>query len=208
MNKKLLGFALAFVFLAMLAAPMVSAKPWNYPKNNPKFEEFGVTFQLNWGEFIAAEYAATAGLEDANKLVITNEETMLSYQIRIGEDGPGQRIYNLGEDFTYTGKMTYTVFDPILPYAFNPDDLVGTLFVTGRMAHLRIDYMYDFSAVPGGLEGTIKLVALVTGNTLMLIGDKPTYITSLQCTGDFQNVNIKATVAGLGHTGVVSGWPE
>jgi hypothetical protein len=39
MNKKLLGFALAFIFLAMLATPLVCAKPAT-EKNNDKFEYF------------------------------------------------------------------------------------------------------------------------------------------------------------------------
>jgi hypothetical protein len=39
MNKKLLGFALAFVFLAMLATPLVSAKPTS-AANNPKSISF------------------------------------------------------------------------------------------------------------------------------------------------------------------------
>ena len=38
-NKKLLGFALAFIFLSMLATPLVSAKPAT-EKNNDKFEYF------------------------------------------------------------------------------------------------------------------------------------------------------------------------
>jgi hypothetical protein len=39
MNKKLLGFALAFIFIAMLAAPLVSAKPTS-AANNPKSTSF------------------------------------------------------------------------------------------------------------------------------------------------------------------------
>ena len=43
MKKKILGFALAFVFLAMLATPLVSAKP-EIEKNNDKFEYFKFEF--------------------------------------------------------------------------------------------------------------------------------------------------------------------
>ena len=39
MNKKLLGFALAFIFVAMLAAPLVSAKPTS-ATNNPNSVSF------------------------------------------------------------------------------------------------------------------------------------------------------------------------
>jgi hypothetical protein len=42
-KKKILGFALAFVFLAMLAAPLVSAKPAT-ERNNDRFEYFKVEF--------------------------------------------------------------------------------------------------------------------------------------------------------------------
>jgi hypothetical protein len=42
-KKKILGFALAFVFLAMLATPLVSAKP-EIEKNNDKFEYFKLEF--------------------------------------------------------------------------------------------------------------------------------------------------------------------
>ena len=39
MNKKLVGFALAFIFIVMLAAPLVSAKPTS-ATNNPKAVSF------------------------------------------------------------------------------------------------------------------------------------------------------------------------
>lgn len=208
MNKKVLIMAVALMAVAMLATPLVSAKPWEYPKNNAKFEEFGVTFGFDWQGFIMAEYAATAGLEDAEKVVVICPETPTTYQIMVGEAGPGQRVYNLGEDFTYSGQMTFTVFDPVLPYAFDPSNPVGTLFIGGRMQHFRVDYMYDFSAVPEGLDGTITMVALVTGNGLVLGGDHPMFITSIKGTGDFQNVQIKATAVPPNHMGVVTGWPE
>jgi hypothetical protein len=208
MNKKVLGIAVFLLAVAMLATPLVSAKPWEYPKNNAKFEKFAVTFGFNWTGFIMAEYAATAGLEDAEKVVVTCPETVTLYQITIGDDGAGQRVYTLGEDFTYSGQMTFTVFDPVLPYAFNPNNILGTLFIGGRMQHFRVDYVYDFSAVPGGLDGTITMIALVTGNGLVLSGDHPMFITSIKGTGDFQNVQIKATAVPPNHMGVVSGWPE
>ena len=210
MNRKILVAIASLFAISMMLTPIAYAKPWEYPKNNNKFEEFGVTFGFSWAGFVGATYAATAGLEEgANKVVVNVAETAVSYQIRIGEAGPGQRIYNLGEDFTYSGQITLTVFDPILPYAFNPMNPIGTLFLGGRMHHFRVDYMYDFSAVLGGLDGTITMLALVTGNDLMLQPDtKPMFITSLQGTGDFKNVQIQATAISPNHMGVVSGWPE
>ena len=205
MNKKIFGILVTLLAVTMMLTPFALAKPWNYPKNNAKFEEFGVTFGFDWSGFVGATYAATAGLEDANKVVVNCPENALSYEIRVGED----KTYYLDTDFSYTGEMTLTVFDPILPYEFNPLDPVGTLFLGGRMQHFRVDYMYDFSAVSGGLTGTIKMVALVTGNGFVLGDDAtPMFITSLQGTGDFKNVQIQATAVAPDHMGIVSGWPE
>jgi hypothetical protein len=210
-NKKVLGLALVLLFLAMLAAPLVSAKPWNYPKNNPKFEQYGVTINFDFTNLVIATYMATAGLEEANKVVVVYEEQAIpGYQIRIGEDGPGQRVYNLGEDFAYYGVTTITVWNPILPYEFDPTNPMMTLFLIGTKTHWRVDYMYDFSAVPGGLEGTIKLLALITGDSESIFDPeiKPMFITSIEGTGDFSDIKIQATSGGTGHEGVVLGWPE
>jgi hypothetical protein len=208
MNKKITLIVLALA-VVLLATPLVSAKPWAYPKNNDKFEKFGVTFEFDWGpSLITANYIATAGLTEANKVVVVYEEQPLVYEIRIGE-GAGMRTYTLGDDFTYSGEATATTWDPILPYAFDPGNALGTLFIPGSRQHFRVDYVYDFSAVPGGLEGTITMLALVTGNGQILSGDHPMFITSLEGTGDFKNVNIQATTdASFDHAGLVSGWPE
>jgi hypothetical protein len=69
--------------------------------------------------------------------------------------------------------------------------------------------MYDFGDGDGGLDGTLTMLALITGNTVFLSEEmKPMWITSLQGTGDFKNVNIKATSVAPYHVGIVSGWPE
>lgn len=210
MNRKILLIFVAFMVVAVMATSIAAAKPWNYPKNNPKFEQYGTTINFDFTNLVTANYVATAGLEAANKVVVVYEEQAIAgYQIRIGEDGPGQRVYNLGEDFTYSGVATITVWNPILPYEFDPANPMMTIFLAGSKYHMRVDYMYDFSAVPGGLEGTITMLALVTGDSSSPLGDsKPMFITSLQGTGDFRNVQIQATGAGLGHSGVVMGWPE
>ncbi len=75
------------------------------------------------------------------------------------------------------------------------------------MVHMKVDYMYDFSAVPGGIEGTLRMQAILTGDGSPLALS----INSLAGTGDLQNVMIKAT-SHLGtpivHDGIVSGWQE
>jgi hypothetical protein len=205
LNRKFLLTGLTLMAVAMLATPLVSAKPWNYPKNNPKFEQYETTINFDFSNLIAASYAATAGLEEANKVVVVCEEQPLAgYEIRIGE-GAGMRTYEFGVDFDYNGVDTITVWDPILPYAFDPTNPLETLFLAGSKFHFRVDYVYDFSAFPGGLEGTITMLALVTGDSLSLVESKPMSITSLEGTGDFKNVQIQATAGGTGHLGVVIG---
>lgn len=208
-NKKVLGLALVLLFLAMLAAPLVSAKPWNYPKNNPKFEQYGVTINFDFTNLVIATYMATAGLEEANKVVVVYEEQAIEgYQIRIGEDGPGQRVYDLGEDFAYYGVTTITTWNPILPYAFDPMNPVETIFLAGSKTHWRVDYMYDFG--DGGLDGTITMLALITGDPESIFDPeiKDMFITSIEGTGDFSDIKIQARSGGTGHEGVVLGWPE
>jgi hypothetical protein len=210
-NRKIIVVFVALMAMAMLAPSIVAAKPWDYPKNNPKFEQYGVTINFNFANLVAATYAATAGLEEANKVVVVYEEqAMPGYQIRIGEDGPGQRVYDVGEDFAYYGVGTITTWNPILPYAFDPANPMMTLFLIGSKMHWRVDYMYDFGDGDGGLDGTITMLALVTGDSVSVFDPdvKTMFITSVEGTGDFSNVQIQAKGAGTGHEGVVIGWPE
>ena len=70
--------------------------------------------------------------------------------------------------------------------------------------------MFNFSAVPGGLEGTLSMLATSK--------DGVASIVSVGGTGDFKNVEIKATltqwldaanlVVNIYHDGMVSGWPH
>lgn len=211
-RREILLVSTIFLLVAILATPLAVAKPWEYPKNNDKFEQFGVTYNFDWSNYMAA----AAQLEWAKKVVIVFEEQPTPlYQVRIGEDGAGQRVYNQWDptlqtgDFQYSGVATLTVWDPVLPYVFDPNDVIGTFFVQGSRQHFRVDYTYDFSAVPGGLEGTLTLVAIVSGNSLVLGGDKAMHIFSTSGTGDFTNVNVQATAGSQStHIGIVSGWPE
>jgi hypothetical protein len=209
MKKKILLITLTLLVVLMLATPLAAAKPWNYSKNNPKFEQYSTTINFTFENLVLATYAATAGLEEANKVVVVYEEQAIAgYQIRIGEAGPSQRVYNLGEHFAYYGVATITTWNPILPYEFDPTNPMMTLFLAGSKTHWRVDYMYDFGDGDGGLDGTITMLALITGNSESPWVSKPMFITSLQGTGDFANVQIQATAAVPGHAGVVIGWPE
>ena len=157
---------------------------------------------------------ATAGLEEANKVVVVYEEQAIAgYQIRIGEDGPSQRVYNLGEDFTYYGVAKITAWNPILPYAFDPENPMMTLFLAGTKFHYRVEYMYDFGDDGEGIDGTLRMRATWRSDDFFSFVTPGSFkITSLEGTGDLQNVNVKATntiaEAGSAHLGTVIGWPE
>ena len=208
LNRKIMIILASLLLISIMLTPLAVAKPWEYPKNNDKFEMFGVTIGFTFENLIAANYAATAGLDEANKVVVIYEEQpTAAYEIRIGE-GASMRTYNIGEDFTYSGVGTVTTWNPILPYAFDPTNIPGTLFVPGDRQHFRVDYTYDFGEGDGGLDGTITMLALLTGNSVIFGGEVVMKITSLQGTGDFQNVNIQAAGVSGGHGGVVIGWPE
>jgi len=188
LNKKVLGIVLTLLFVAMLATPLVSAVPWNYPKNNDKFQSFETTLGIDPLPILFADWEFVPSEEKPNKLIISWVENMLSYEIKIGETS-----YYLDTDFVYSGVAVCTVWDPILD---PPSPLPQ-----GRIRHFRVDYMYDFSAVEGGIDGTIEMLALSR------LGEMS--IRSLRGTGDLQNVQIMATGAPpLGHVGIVLGWPE
>jgi len=195
MNKKILVMAVALLVLSMTLTPFALAKPWN-PRNNEKFQTFSTTLIPNVGNILAAianpEYIPS---EDNPNKVITSwiEEPMAYYEINVGAN-----TYYLGTHFEYTGVAVYTAIGA--PFTPNPD--IFGLLVGSKEAKFRVDYMYDFSAVPGGIEGTLTMLAITANPGGM-------HIRSLQGTGDLQNVQIWATGAdGLGHIGLVSGWPE
>ena len=324
MNKKILVSITMLTVLAMLLTPLAIAKPWDFPKNNDKFEEFGVTFNFDFASsIIPATYTALDETKNPNKVDISFNEIPQYYEIRVGDDktyyytpmpvwsisgdweflvngvythkytitqtgnaftgsgvhpasgpvtyyelvsgtinqisgavimeavyysdsghtiptgytftaeltinpidfsmdgilssqsdlpivstsGASVDLFPGQNDFTYSGVATLTVFKPILPYA-PLSNLPFSLFLAGEFHHFRVDYMYDFGEGDGGLDGTLTMLATITGNTLFLSGEKPMWITSLQGTGDFKNVNIKSTAVTPNHSGIVSGWPD
>jgi hypothetical protein len=135
------------------------------------------------------------------KLTISYDEKMLTCDIKVGGV-----IYSLGKDFTYTGH-TETIFynpsfaNPTLGYLY-PSVFSGE--------ETTVNYMYNFSAVPGGLEGTISFFATLKNDV--------TSVVSVAGTGDFKNVEVKATktqwldtdtlVINIYQDGMVSGWPH
>lgn len=198
MDKKIKVAIVVLLSLAIIVPQTAAAKPWDSPKNNDKFQSFRAdfTFSTLLMEILLnpSNWEFTPSAENPNKLVVSFEESMASYSISVGENEYTLWDGEVG-DFTYEGIATYTAYQP------------DTLPFSDKM-HFRVDYVYDFSAVPGGIDGTLELLYIVTNGG--------TSIRSLSGTGDLQNVQVQATQlvldnppAGVGaHTGVVLGWPE
>jgi len=194
-NKKILVMFVALLVLSITLTPFAVAKPWN-ERNNEKFETFSTTVAFNFEPILTAianpEYVPSE--EHTNKIIYSwEEEAITGYTITVDGD-----TYYLETDFEYSGvSVTTTIGEPFVP---NP--ILGGM-LEGSKTHWRVDYMYDFSAVEGGIDGTISMRALTTSGP-----DRLMYITSLQGTGDLKNVKIWATAEGMGHLGIVSGWPD
>lgn len=200
MNKKILVIAVALMAVAMLAIPLVNAVSWTL-KNNDKFETFAVTGTFPFSEIALAEHQYIPSKDKVNLLIITYEETFSSMELQIDSN-----TYVMGTDFAYTGQTKY-VFHDVTGWLVIPNLLPAYLWPkTGgyRSSMLTVDYTFDFSAFPGGIDGTLNMIA---------VND---HINSLSGTGDLQNIQIKGEVLPstgfpaitIHHQGIVSGWPE
>ena len=195
MNKKILIAFTSFLILAMMLTPLALASSWD-PKNNDKFQTFSTILVPNVANIATAaanpEYIPS---QDNPNKVITSwvEEPMIDYEITVGTN-----TYYLGVDFEYTGVAVLTAIGA--PFTANPP---FGLIVGSKQRKFRVDYKYDFDAIPGGIEGTLEMLAITAKDGVM-------HIRNLKGTGDLQNVKIQATgiEVGLGHIGVVLGWPE
>ena len=202
MNRKILLAVLTLV-VVLLATPFVSAKPWEYPKNNDKFETFYVEGTFSILLFDAANREYLPSFDNAKLIVITFEESMLTYEITV--DGTPYTL--AGGDFTYSGSAKFMYFDPIFS---DPD--TKQIVAAYSKAVCFVDYMYDFGDDGNGPDGTISMRYVVNNGA--------NNINSLAGTGDFKNVQIKATAwteldfvsippkVLIFHEGIVSGWPE
>ena len=199
MNKRVSVFAVLLLALPLCTVMFAQATPWD-PRNNDKFEKFEVTATFNFIATISGgvhEYIPS--FEQVNVLTITVDEVFLTYEITID----GATTYSQGVDFAYEGVAVYTFIKPVFGTSAKiyPSDY--------QVEVARVTYTYDFSAFPGGLEGTIQMLAVA--------GPGGFFINSLAGTGDLQNVQIKATstysslgggILQINHDGLVSGWPE
>ena len=136
-----------------------------------------------------------------DKIVSSWDEIMTSYTIKVGD-----KEYTLNDDFSYTGHAVYTVWNP----TGEIDPILG--IPVGETMQLEVYYMYNFSAVEGGIEGVIKMHAIVRFNDVsdfFVRGNMK--IQSLWGTGDLRDVKIWATNGGTGgpsHVGTACNWPD
>lgn len=204
MNRKILVIPLVLLLAASMAYTSIAQATTYEPKNNEKFDTFNVASSFNIMTWFGGEKEYIPSIDKVNIYHLSWNETFISYCITVDS-----KTYNLGTDFIYSGHVKYTFHNVsswvttggLPPYIW-PLEKSNTEAV--------VDYMYDFSAVPGGLDGTIHLRCEMN--------NAGKFINSLDGTGDFQNVQIKATVdtsppnQGLTyfllHHGIVSGWPE
>jgi hypothetical protein len=200
-SKKIISLILICLMVSMSAVTLAKADPLD-DKNNDKFQSYGVTAKFSFTKALqSADYNWIPSQAKTNVMVIEYDEQFMQYDITIGT-----HTYKLGTDFAYTGHAKYVYFEPVFGTTYGP-----YYPVSYRSQYHVIDYMYDFSAVPGGLEGTLKMRAMFSSNS----GEID--INSLAGTDDLQNVQIKATHAGAStvkgittanHAGYVLGWPE
>jgi hypothetical protein len=199
MNKKILVFAVLLLVLPLCTTMFAQASPIK-DKNNDKFETFQVLGKGSFSASLTGDWQYIPSLEQCNKVVVSWDEVMTKMLIMV--DG---NTYLMGTDFTYTGRATIIVYDPV----FTSPPPVVALSIHGRMMHSQVDYEYTFLPA-SGIVGTLRMQAIIAGQ-----GDVLSYsISSLSGTGDLKNVQIKATsmpqtgTYNFAHNGIVIGWPE
>jgi hypothetical protein len=200
-SKKIISLILICLIVAMSAVTLAKADPLG-DKNNDKFQAYAVTAKFSFSKaLLSADFDWVPSQTKTNVMTIEYDEQFIQYDITIGT-----HTYKLGIDFEYAGHAKYVYFEPVFGTTY------GLYYpISYRSQYHVIDYMFDFSACPGGLEGTLNMRAMFSSNG----GEMD--INSLAGTGDLQNVQIKATHAGASttkgvttaeHAGYVLGWPE
>jgi hypothetical protein len=180
----------------MIQIPLALAKPWSNLEGNENFQSFSAMFTFDETYAQNLELIYSPKEDDANIIVAKWEENFLTYSITI--DG---WTYNLGTDFIHSGNVKRTAIGA--PFIYSPFDVSGAPFGS-KLTHSRIEYTFDFSTVPGGINGKLQMLTLwnVHGEVF------ETSISSLSGTGDLKNVQILATSGLFGHEGIVIGWPD
>ena len=202
MNKIFLVILLS---AAMLISPLAGIVLATNPYTDPTAVAWSVDISFSLMDFIKANHTYVPVDKVANpvqKLYISFDEKLLTCDIKVGGV-----TYSLDKDFTYTGHVDYIYYNPSFA---NPT--LGYLYPSGYSGdEATINYMYNFSAIPGGLEGTLSMLATMKNDVSSIV--------SVAGTGDFKNVQVKATipatwydaanlVINMHHDGMVSGWPH
>jgi hypothetical protein len=183
MNKKILVLVVGLLVLSITLTPFALAKPWEYPKNNDKFESYLVIHENLPVTEYEVDFKPNAA--NPNVQVLSWGDNIGYYNITIG----GDKNYFRGVDFEYDQNCTWTA--------------IGAPFIGlfGSKSNIwRIEYEFDFSAVDGGIKGKLEM--------LFVYNNGITSIRSLRGTEDLQNVQISATAVLGVHSGVVIGWPD
>jgi hypothetical protein len=203
MNKKI--FFVILLSAAMLISPLAGIVLATNPYTDPTAVAWNVDSSQSFMDTLRANHTYVPADKVANpvqKLYINYDEKLLTCDIKVGGV-----TYSLDKDFTYTGHVDYIYYNPSFA---NP--AVGYLYPSGYSgSEATIKYMYNFSAIPGGLEGTLSMLATKNNDDSSIV--------SVAGTGDFKNVQVKATISpqwydaanlivNIYHDGMVSGWPH
>jgi hypothetical protein len=187
LSKKVLFIAIVILAVIMLSTPLVSAQVWNNNMNNDKFQSYYVIHENLPVTDIEVDYKPNE--ENPNVIVYSWGDNIGSYEIVIG----GEKHYFRDVDFAYEQDCVWTAIGA-------PFINVGGVIMGSKSNIWRIVYKFDFSAVQGGIDGTLEMLFVYNNGKLT--------IRSLRGTGDLQNVQILATAILGEHMGIVSGWPE
>jgi hypothetical protein len=197
-----LAFFVAVLVCSIVMTQLAVASPYE-EKNNPKFKTFVVNQRMSLTPYLLAMASPTyiQSEDKPLKLIIgPYEDTIVECKITV--DGIE---YFEGTDFEYVGSSTYEVWRP------NGVSFMG-VYPLGDLMAFKVEYTYDFGADGEGIDGKINMRATwLSDDFLTFILPGSLKITSIDGTGDLQNVNIKATNAvsavGSSHVGTVIGWP-
>jgi hypothetical protein len=199
-NKKILMLTMTLLTVFIMVTPLIGtaqALQWRRPIF--KSQSFSATFEIDESYAQNAKWKYIPSEDDPKIIVVSWEENFADYQITVDE-----RTYHLGTDFEHTGYATRIAIGA--PF-FWVDPFSGAPF-GGKVTLARVNYRFDFSAIPGGIDGTLEMLCLwyVEG----LFDVYKTSVLSLRGTGDLRNVRILATVGVEvpGHYGTVKGWPD
>ena len=201
MNKKWLGLALAFVFLAALSAPMVLAKP-GAEKKNEKFEYFELVVSgEGLGTFEKEVFSPPEGAPPNSihrRGGVWDVTTVDLVELTVGAETFDMTDFPYSVDYTNTYDVDIFLDDVGDATKFNIR-LIDTVTVYDEGAPigtlvLKITAVVDLTVMPPSYQGTI------TGYG----------------TGDLKGVHISAVDYGLTdpillrytREGTITGWPE